>query len=274
MSANLKIEHGLFGHGFFSCCTIRLRSIVNYYNQHHIMPIVDSSIQWHVYKDNPNEDITSKLFSNNNHDFATNQALCLFNDYSLDQKDMGVWLQYEKYSDINYQHSQILINKYFAPSTEVLSIRHSLYRKYRINPRQTIGICYRGTDKRTETTVPSYESILETILLLKDKNPNHTLLVQTDEQEFLSFLNNNQISFVKFDETHQIPSNSYAVHHYLTPGSKTIYAQNFLATILILSDCSHLITNSGNVGLWLCLYRNNCKNVVQFLNNEWIHHQC
>ena len=50
----LKITHNA---GFFSCCTIRLLEIINYFNLNKELPlIVDSSVQFEVYK-NENIDI-------------------------------------------------------------------------------------------------------------------------------------------------------------------------------------------------------------------------
>jgi len=55
----LKINHNA---GFFSCCTIRLLEIINYFNTNKELPlIVDSSVQFEVYK-NENIDITDKFF--------------------------------------------------------------------------------------------------------------------------------------------------------------------------------------------------------------------
>jgi len=57
----LKIDAGV---GIFSCCTVRLESILAYFNQHHTTPkIVDSSTQFSYYKENINENISKDLFA-------------------------------------------------------------------------------------------------------------------------------------------------------------------------------------------------------------------
>jgi hypothetical protein len=45
----------------------------------------------------------------------------------------------------------------------------------------------------------------------------------------------------------------------------------------LISDCSDVILNSGNVGLWICLFRKNSDNVSQYLHKinsntkaEWL----
>ena len=46
------------------------------------------------------------------------------------------------------------------------------------------------------------------------------------------------------------------------------YARMFLAIISIISDSEYLIVNSGNVGIWTCLFRGSCKNTYQYLNHK------
>ncbi len=43
----LKVSHNA---GFFSCCSVRLREIINFYNNTHILPIVDSYELFELYK--------------------------------------------------------------------------------------------------------------------------------------------------------------------------------------------------------------------------------
>ena len=57
MDNRIVVDHNA---GFFSCCTIRLQKIVDYYNENKIFPIVDSTNQWAFYKDKPG-DITILL---------------------------------------------------------------------------------------------------------------------------------------------------------------------------------------------------------------------
>ena len=45
--------------GFFSCCTVRLREIINFYNDRHILPIVDSYNLFELYKLNVKDDIST-----------------------------------------------------------------------------------------------------------------------------------------------------------------------------------------------------------------------
>ena len=43
------------------------------------------------------------------------------------------------------------------------------------------------------------------------------------------------------------------------------HAQTFLAVLSIISESAKIILNSGNVGMWACLYRGHTKGVLQYL---------
>jgi hypothetical protein len=45
-------------------------------------------------------------------------------------------------------------------------------QKYRINPSQCIGIYYRGTDKKSETQLASFETFFSKIKQVSNENPN------------------------------------------------------------------------------------------------------
>ena len=56
----------------FSCCSVKLDNIIQYYNKYKKLPNVDSSKQyeWYKNKDDINADITFEYFENyNNNEF-------------------------------------------------------------------------------------------------------------------------------------------------------------------------------------------------------------
>ena len=60
----IKITHNA---GFFSCCSVKLNSIVDFINSNKSLPdIVDSSQQFILYKNDKNIDITFDYFENYN----------------------------------------------------------------------------------------------------------------------------------------------------------------------------------------------------------------
>jgi nitrogen-specific signal transduction histidine kinase len=77
-------------------------------------------------------------------------------------------------------------------------------------------------------------------------------------------------------ETKKISKSNTAIQYTLKKGERLLTAQTFLSVMQIISKSSQIILNSGNVGLWTCLYRRKFDGVHQFLsrinNNEknWI----
>ena len=256
----LKVTHNA---GFFSCSTIRLRKIIDFYNQTKILPIVDSSLQWGNYKDKL-EDVTSKFYKN-----TTDEKVFDFVKFSESDDEE----QFSDYSQLNMKDISFFVKKYFTLSDDVINIKNSLINKYNINTQDLIGICYRGNDKSVETNVPTYNDMMIMIREVKQLNPEKRLLIQSDEKEFYNVVLAEFSDSIYFDEMIKINKNTNSsVPHHVPYGRKTEQAQTFLAILSILSECSKLIINSGNISMWICLYRENVNGVYQYLNpKEYIY---
>lgn len=241
--------------GFFSCCTIRLRKIINYYNDYKNMPVVDSSRQWgRFYKDEPG-DITNKLFKLINVDLKHRSDVLFSTDTVEDQ--------FSDYSKINYEDVNTFVQRYFTISDDTTDIVNTLTSKYNIDFNNTIAVCYRGSDKRTETRVPSHEEMINEMQLIKTQYPECKILLQTDEIEFLELAKQVFPDIIYFEETSKVTSNSRATQFYFQKGEKLNNAILFLAVMKILSSSKYVIMNSGNVGMWICLLRGTYENVKQ-----------
>jgi len=47
------------------------------------------------------------------------------------------------------------------------------------------------------------------------------------------------------------------------------YGAIYNASVSLMAESKHLVTHSGNGGLWALLYRNNTNNVHQIYKNKW-----
>tara|TARA_R110002012_G_scaffold15562_4_gene61690 strand:+ start:5793 stop:6635 length:843 start_codon:yes stop_codon:yes gene_type:complete len=245
--------------GFFSCCSIRLRKIINWFNEHEKMPIVDSSNQWQMYKDTQ-EDVSTKFFTTTNIDIKYTNHI----DFSTDTIEDQV----SNYSLINFNKVGNFIKKYFTVSDKVKILERQLIDKYQLDVDKTIAVCYRGTDKKTEINIPTYHEMFDKIQAIQLQYPNHKLLIQSDEKEFIDASKIEFPNHIHFHESIKVSSNQKAVQFYITPGDRVYNAQLFLAIMQILSKCSKVILNSGNVGMWVCLFRNNTSGVSQYLKSK------
>jgi hypothetical protein len=239
--------------GFYSCCSERLRAICSHINNYRNFPIVDSSNQWIIYKDDLNQDITD-IFFENPHESED----CNLSDIETDD------LQFRDYSKITFDKFTPIINRYFSPSPMINQMVSYLKSKYLINPEKTISVCYRGNDKIKETNLPSYQEMLNVLIAVKENFPDHRILVQSDEVEFYKFIFSNFPDSIQIEEVlkmHQ--NNKTSIPYHIPVGQRVYQAKIFHSIMLIISQCSNVIINSGNIGLWICLYRKNTNGVYQ-----------
>lgn len=247
--------------GFFSCCTIRLRKILQYYNHFGRLPHVNSSMQWSKYKDRE-RDVTLEYFMPARPFKLLNHNLQFTTDTREDQ--------FSDYRNINYKDLQSIILSYFCPSHQVIKKYHSLVDAYAIDPSNTIGILYRGNDKRKETSIPSYDSIMDQVAKTIEYNPGCQLLLQTDEIEFFNHFMEKYPNAKHFNEAIMVNHDQESVQNHIDRRNSVNCAVDFLSILLIISTCKTVILNSSNVSMWLCLYRNNADNIHQYLNDEWL----
>lgn len=250
--------------GFFSCCSIKLDSIVNFVNANSKLPNnVNSSKLFTWYKTNKtnNTDITYEYFEhyNNIKDIEIIYPIEYNSDY-----------QFINYSNINYKKLLPLIKKYFTPSKTIDNIIKTIEEKYNLVYDNICVLFYRGNDKSTETKICNYEEYLEYTNDILQRNPNILFLIQSDETEFIEFM------------TQQFPNNSFYFKDEIRHINKSIstvdrkfsetnneFSKKYLAITIIMSKCKYIICGSGNCSIWIMFYRGNNNNVMQNLNGYW-----
>lgn len=250
----IKMNHDA---GFFSVCNINLRTVIGYYSSNKKFCLIDTEDQWNWYKD-ISENIYNKFFKFNSETFSVDVKSFT----ESDDED-----QFSDYSLINYDFVCPFVKKYFSPSDDVLILKDELIRKYNIDTSKLISLCYRGNDKMKETNLPSYEEMELKLLEIKQTYPDHRILIQSDENDFYNYFTEKYDDLIVIDEITKIDKNPYTAVQYTIPnGQKIKNAQTFLSIMLIMSESDVVILNSGNIGLWTCLYRGTNKNVHQFLS--------
>lgn len=259
MSAELIIDHNA---GFFSNCSVKLARIIEFYNKNNREPdTVDSSRQFASYKietDNINEDVSLLYFSKPSKEKINFNSKILFH-----------WdFQYEPYYNLDFTTLEPFVKKYFTPTEFITTKIKDLEKKYCIDYTNTVGVCYRGNDKHTETRIASYQDFFEKCKEIQTKQNNIRFFIQTDEKEFRdAFIEQFPNSFF-CEEIPAINSNKQlAIHNAIYSKHRPLFGALFLSSVLMLSKCEHFVTHSGNCGIWPVLFRNNIKNVHQYLNH-------
>lgn len=250
--------------GFFSCCSVRLHMIIEFFNAHQRLPAsVDSSAQFRWYKVLPNgPDITFQYFqlaSNGNIHYT--KMVNYIHDY-----------QYINYFTLDYEAITPFITKYFSPSDTICAMMAEIQNKYAIDYENTCALFYRGNDKCTETKLGDYSGYITYGKVCLQKNPLVRFLIQSDETEFIArmlqeFPNN---SFFMKDEIRHMPRCINTVDRVMKR-QIDIYSKKYLAITIIMSKCKYVICGSGNCSIWIMLYRGNANNVCQYLKDRWLY---
>ena len=255
--AILKIKHN--NSGFFSCCSVQLHTIVEFYNKYKTVPqTINTEEQFDWYRPGTTET------------YFTIQDIQINFPYKK-RIDYEHFHQYTDYMKLDYTGLVPFIKKYFTPSDEIQGIITDLESKYTLDYKNTCVLFYRGNDKATETEVPKYEDYVKRGKVLLEKEPGLKFLVQSDETEFIDAM---EAAFpmkciVFRDEIRHI-SKSLTTVDKVFKEDNFRFSKYYLAITIIMSRCNHVIFGSGNCSLWILLFRGNYRNIQQFLKTGWI----
>lgn len=255
----LKVWHNA---GFFSCATIRLIEIIKYFNEHKELPdIVDSSHQFAFYKKDLQEDIVSAFYQE--------MEILMEHTHEITVTNEPGEISFGDYSKIHFDEVTPFLIRYFYHSEVVRQMTLDYIRNYKIDVSNTCAIFYRGNDKQRECEVTPYSDFINKAHEVLAANPNIKFLVQPDETEFLqAFTAAFPDRCFHFLETPHMRKKNSAIFYELPPDKKTQHGQLFLAAVLVMAQCRHIISHSGNGSLWLALYRGNTENFHQFFNKH------
>ena len=245
----LKLLHDA---GFFSNCTVTLQNLTVLY-----------PVDGHIDVIWP----TQKMWRN-----AGSNGQNLFNDYFEPQdrssaKEMQFVPRFNYhgfYEDLRFNKLSPYIYNYFNPSPLVESRIQQFFEKYQICPARTIGVCYRGTDKSFEVPSITPSRYLSEVQQLLHKHPDFRVLVQTDQKQVRDYLVNEIGPAAFYIEEMPVTSSVSAMH--ITsdkPMSNFELGINLLSVVKILAQCEYLVTHTGNVSLWIFLYRGSSRNCRQ-----------
>lgn len=255
----IRVTHNA---GFFSCCTIRLLEIINYFNGHLTLPtVVDSSQQFSLYKAHQRQDLTNKFFAQD----GGPQHIHYLKPVNplLPGKPDNV--HYPNYKNVDYTALAPFVSKYFSPSPEVKEKIVALENKYKLDYDKTCLVYYRGNDKVLEVSCPQYGEIFLKAWEIKKANPTIRFVVQTDEVEFMHYFLKRFPDSIVLDEVAPIKKQIINPGMTLPAKSREKFASDFLAIIYYLSKIKYIVTTTHNAAFWLCLFRGHSDGVYQYL---------
>jgi hypothetical protein len=261
--STLTITHS---HGFFSCCSVRLHDIIQYYNSYKSIPQkVDSLEQFKLYKYDDTKDVTFDFFE---HYDSVNVSIVCEQSISI----TCMCYQFDNYRNVNYTVLLPFVTKYFTPSTQIINNCNNLIQRYNINTENCIGVYYRGTDKMSETKLGHFDSYSTKLKELLDKtDDNIQILLQTDSAQFREYMTETFPNKIIVLQENATSYTSRGMHYERTPTENYTDMQNLMATFILLSKCKYLMCSSGNCSIWMMFFREHTENVYQHLNDVWLH---
>jgi hypothetical protein len=253
--------------GFFSCCSVKLDNITKFYNIHRTLPYaVDSSAQFQWYKQPGEGDVTYKYFEHPDLVPTPIPSLSATNP-SIPYHHVYQFLAYDR---LNYSLIVPFVKKYFSPSLEIQQMIQHLEEKYHLDYSNLCVLFYRGNDKVTETPLCSYEEYLIYAKNILEKQPQMRFLIQSDETEFIHFMEDHlPHSVVFYDEIRHMPKQNSTVD-ILMKDNIEHFSKYYLAITIVMAKCKYVVCGSGNCSIWIMFYREHCKGLFQNLLGKWL----
>lgn len=247
--------------GFFAGCFHILKDITTFFNNNKKLPTnVDTSQQFDTYKPSHIKgDIMAHFFKKRDD----------INIIHVDNLKFSHNLQFEKYNNIDYKELTPFIEKYFSPSQEILDIETKIINKYNININEYCSVYYRGTDKKEETILGSFDTYIDKMNELLIKEPTIKFIIQSDSKDFIDTVKSKFNNSISFDEENMPSNTDKGIHNEHSPDENYIIIKNFIAIVNLISKSKYIICSSCSGSIWMMLFRGNGNNVKQFLNNEW-----
>lgn len=235
---NVKCEGG----GVTSCLSVRLDQTIKYWKLHgHLPASINSSSQFQMYRDEAHQDVSELIMGKYRpvHDLP-------FLDYNHG------W-QYGFYDEVQIEKLSMIAAVVCPLSDEILDKSHELHNWV----KGRTAVLFRGNDKAVEIDATPYNEMIK----MAKASGSTSFVVQTDEQDFFDYFKSVYPDTVAF-ELPRINRNfsSYA----MVDTNKPKFAADFLAALIALAKCDQLLLNTGNTGLWTCIFRKNINGVMQY----------
>ena len=247
----LDITHSA---GFFSNCSVTLWGLTRMYPSERYM-----KVNWPCQDLWRNDDQAGKnlfdLYFDPNSDLDTHALAKLS---PIDHH--GV------YRDLRFDKLTPYISNYFAPSEIVRKQLNELVNKYEIDYNNTIGLAYRGTDKFTELTPVPPRYYATEVQRLISKNPRLRVLLQTDQEQIRDIFAKELGESVFYFSELPVTKSSTGIHNMSREDwgiSNFEFGVMLLAVVNIFAKCKYVVTHTGNVSLWMYLYRGSARNTCQ-----------
>lgn len=249
-----------FQSGFFSTCSVTLWHIAEVLKRTGEMPErIDFSEAFRWFR---NAQQTSD---------ASDMYPLFFSPGAIDVTRGLTWLPRVSYHGlyywIDYRRFNLVMQRYFHPSERAREFQSKWIDRYDINLAKTIAVIYRGTDKSTELALASPLAYVDQARTILKRHPDFRILIQTDELVVRDLFVEEFGSRCFFIEDMPVSRHGVVVHE-LDDASlqrdRGEFGVMLVAVTELLSRAAFVVNHTGNLALWVCLWRGRSSGVVQF----------
>ncbi len=249
-----------FQSGFFSTCSVTLWHIAEVLKRTGEMPRrIDFTQAFRWFR---NAEQTSE---------ASDMYPLFFSPGAIDATRGLTWLPRVRYHGlycwIDYQRFNLVMQRYFQTSEKARAFQSKWIARYGIDLAKTIAVIYRGTDKSTELSLASPLAYVDRARTILERHPDFRILIQTDELAVRDLFVGEFGSRCFFIEDIPVSRHGVVVHE-LDDASlqrdRGEFGVMLVAVTELLSRAAFVVNHTGNLALWVCLWRGHSSGVVQF----------
>lgn len=239
--------------GLFSCLTTTINTLTMILPQGRSVNVVRNTLNMNYYK-NTRYSETWNIFFRDPSEEQVNSACYSLMHCSL-KRDLIVDHHsiYSEQAALNRWHEWLypIIDGYLSPSVKVKRLANFFLRSYNISASDTLAVYFRGTDKSKEIAMVAPAVYFQEIDGQLSLNPKIKLFIQTDEMTFWqACLARYGSRCVRLTE---LPLSSNGQPTFASSSSRLQDGLDLLAAVKALGHCGGLVTNSGNVALFLAI---------------------
>ncbi|WP_156815457.1 hypothetical protein [Pseudanabaena sp. PCC 6802] len=159
------------------------------------------------------------------------------------------------------------MQKYFNLSSHILDIQSALIEKYKFDPAKIIAVVYRGTDKYQEVNLANPQLYLNKAEAILKQNTGFKVLIQTDQKQVRDLFIDRFGEQCLFFEEMSVTEGKIGLHlldEDCLGLNKFEFGKTILAVTHLIAKCKFIVNHTGNMALWICLFRGNARNMFQF----------
>lgn len=175
--------------------------------------------------------------------------------------DLNLNFQWNYHGKLNLEFADQLIKKYLLIKPNILDEVNQFESTY-FKSKTILGVHYRGTDKKSETNIISYQKVERNIALYIEKHPvTNCIFVSSDDNNFIDYIVKSSITCpIIYNNDSFRSSNNLPVH--LAQNNLYEINKDAIINCLLLSKCTTLMKTASILSDWSKLFNPNLQLIL------------